>query len=171
MAPATRYMPRLILTALAAITAGAFCSPLVRAEICMFRDAEGNVTYTNVKAAEPTGAKKIRCFEPASSPAPAAAKTSPSKGTESAGKNFPSVDRDTQRERDAERRRIIENELAAEKRSLEEARQELEKQKSIRLGNESNYQRYLDRVQSYQDAVQTHERNVQALQRELNNLP
>jgi hypothetical protein len=149
------------MTALAAITACALYSPSVSAEICMFRDAEGNVTYTNVKAAAPDGAKRIRCFEPERKPAPAAATAS----------HFPSVDRDTQRERDTERRRIIEKELASEEQSLEKARQQLEQQKSIRLGSESNYQRYLDRLQPYQEAVQTHERNVQALKRELNNLP
>jgi predicted ribosome quality control (RQC) complex YloA/Tae2 family protein len=159
------------MTALAAITACALCSPSVSAEICMFRDAEGNVTYTNVKAAAPDGAKRIRCFEPERKPAPAAATASPSGKTERPGSKFPSVDRDTQRERDAERRRIIEKELAAEEQSLEKARQQLEQQKSIRLGSESNYQRYLDRLQPYQEAVQTHERNVQALKRELNNLP
>ena len=158
------------MTALAAITACALYSPLVQAQICMFRDAEGNVTYTNVKDAAPKGAKKIRCFEPERRSAPAAATTSPTKKARP-DSNFPSVDRDTQRERDAERRRVIENELAAERQSLEKARQELAQQKSIRLGNESNYQRYLDRVQPYEDAVQTHERNVQALQRELDNLP
>jgi len=160
-------MFRFVTTALAAITA---CAPLAHAEICMYRDADGNVTYTNVKAVAPKGAKKIRCFEPERRSAPAAAKTSPSEKARP-DSNFPSIDRNTQRERDAERRRIIENELAAERQSLEKARQELAQQKSIRLGNESNYQRYLDRVQPYEDAVQTHERNVQALQRELDNLP
>lgn len=164
-------MPRFAMTALAAITACALNAPSARAEICMFRDAEGNVTYTNVKSAAPDGAKKVRCFEPERKPAPAATTASPSGNKERPGSNFPSVDRDTQRERDTERRRIIEKELASEEQSLEKARQQLEEQKSIRLGSESNYQRYLDRIQPYQDAVQTHERNVQALKRELNNLP
>lgn len=158
------------MTALAATVACALYSPPVWAQICVFRDAEGNVTYTNVKDAAPKGAKKIRCFKPESKPAPAAAKLGPSE-KERPGSNFPSVDRNTQRERDAERRRIIENELATERQSLEKARQELAEQKSKRLGSESNYQRYLDRVQPYEDAVQSHERNVQALQRELDNLP
>ncbi len=136
----------------------------------MFRDAEGNVTYTNVKAAAPEGAKKIRCFKPESRPSPASAADKPAENRERASSNFPSVDRDTQRERDAERRRLLEEELAAEELRLKQARQQLEEQESVRMGNERNYQRYLDRVQPYQDAVQTYERNVQALQRELNNL-
>ncbi|NIO39134.1 MAG: hypothetical protein GTO41_02385 [Burkholderiales bacterium] len=84
--------------------------------------------------------------------------------------NFPTVDRETQRERDAERRRILEQELSTEQKRLAEALQQLEEQESVRQGNERNYQRYLDRVQPFRDAVETHERNVQALQRELDNL-
>ncbi len=133
----------------------------------MYRDAQGNVTYTNVTAAAPEGAKKIRCFRAASPPAVSASEPQPA---EPPARGFPRVDRDTQRERDAERRRILEEELAAEQGRLEQARQQLEEQESVRLGNERNYQRYLDRVQPYREAVETHERNVQALQRELNSL-
>ncbi|UCH50336.1 MAG: DUF4124 domain-containing protein [Betaproteobacteria bacterium] len=142
------------------------------AEICMFQDAQGNVTYTNVAAAAPKGAKKIRCFQvesppPVSSDAP---QRTESRRTEPPGRDFPTVDRETQRERDAERLRILEQELAAEQRRLAQARQELQEQESVRTGEERNYQRFLDRVQPYQEAVETHERNVQALQREINNL-
>ena len=80
------------------------------------------------------------------------------------------MDQDTQRKRDDERRRILEQELAAEQQRLEEARLQLQEQESIRLGNERNYQRYLDRVTPYREAVENHQRNVEALQRELNNL-
>lgn len=138
----------------------------------MYRDAQGNVTYTNVTTAAPRGATKIRCFQSASPPPTTSAvpqQTKPQRA-ESTESNFPSVDRDTQRERDAERRRILERELAAEQQRLAQARQELQEQESVRTGDERNYQRFLDRVQPYQDAVETHERNVQALQREINNL-
>ncbi len=133
----------------------------------MYRDSDGKVTYTNVKAAAPEGAKKIRCFQAAKPPpvSPAApARAAPPVS------NFPTVDRETQRERDAERRRILEQELSTEQKRLAEALQQLEEQESVRQGNERNYQRYLDRVQPFRDAVETHERNVQALQRELDNL-
>ena len=133
----------------------------------MYRDSQGNVTYTNVSAAAPKGATKIRCFQAA---APPAVSSDAPQRAEPPEPNFPSVDRDTQRERDAERRRILEQELAAEQRRLAQARQELEEQESVRTGDERNYQRFLDRVQPYQQAVETHQRNVQALQREINNL-
>ena len=133
----------------------------------MYRDAEGNVTYTNVTEAPPKDAKKVRCFK-AANPPPVSTSAPPP--PQQSGENFPSVDRDTQRQRDAERQRILEEELATEQASLEDARQQLEEQESVRLGSERNYQRYLDRVQPFREAVETHQRNVQALQRELNSL-
>ncbi len=149
------------------MTAWALCAASALAEICMYRDAQGSVTYTNVAAAAPRGAKKIRCFQ-AASPPPVS--SGAPQRTEPPERDFPSVDRDTQRERDAERRRILEQELTAEQRRLAQARQELQEQEAVRTGDERNYQRFLDRVQPYQEAVETHERNVQVLQREINNL-
>ena len=143
------------------------CTSPAWADICMFRDAEGNITYTNVTAAAPRGAKKIRCFKAAGQPPISTGAPAP---PEPSAGNFPSVDRDTQRQRDAERRGLLEEELAAEEQSLQEARQQLEEQESVRLGSERNYQRFLDRVTPFREAVENHERNVQALQRELNNL-
>lgn len=155
------------MTALCAVAACVVYTSSAWAEICMFRDAEGNITYTNVTAAAPQGAKKIRCFKAAGQPPVSTGVPAPAEP--SAG-SFPSVDRDTQRQRDAERRSILEEELAAEEQRLQEARQQLEEQESVRTGNERNYQRFLDRVAPFRETVENHERNVQALQREINNL-
>lgn len=163
-----RHMIRLAIPLLAAMTGLALCVTSARAEICMYRDAQGNVTYSNVTQSPPKGATKIRCFREAKPPATTSNNTSPPKPD--AKDTFPSVDRDTQRQRDASRRSILEEELAAEERNLQEARRQLEEQESIRLGNESNYQRYLERVQPFREAVENHERNVQALRREIQNL-
>ena len=81
--------------------------------------------------------------------------------------NFPRVDPETQRVRDDTRRRILENELSAEEKSLADARAKLAEQESIRNGDERNYQKVLDRLQPYQETVERHERNVMALQQEL----
>ncbi|WP_228111912.1 hypothetical protein [Zoogloea sp. 1C4] len=80
------------------------------------------------------------------------------------------MDSGTQKARDTDRRRILEEELATEQKSLEAARKELEEQESVRYGNERNYQKVLDRVQPYKDKVQLHERNIEALRREISNL-
>ena len=41
----------------------------------------------------------------------------------------------------------------------------------MRLGDERNYQKYLDRIQGLKDNVALHERNVDALRKEISKLP
>jgi hypothetical protein len=84
--------------------------------------------------------------------------------------HYPKVDSETQKSRDEGRRRILEEELAAEEQKLSEARLKLTEQENIRLGDEKNYQRVLDRLQPYKNAVEEHNKNVGALKRELENL-
>lgn len=144
------------------------CAFPALAEICVYVDHQGHVTYSNVTETPPRGTKKLRCFrEPApaapAQPAAAARPAQPQGG-------LPRVDEQTQKRRDDERRRILEQELASEQRQLEAARKELAAQESTRQGDERNYQRYLDRVQPYHDRVSNHERNIQALQQELANM-
>ncbi len=81
--------------------------------------------------------------------------------------NFPKVDKDTQKARDDGRRRILEDELSTEEKGLSDAKAKLAEQEAVRLGDEKNYQRVLDRLKPYQDAVERHERNVAALKREI----
>lgn len=83
---------------------------------------------------------------------------------------FPRVPEDAQKARDTDRRRILEQEMSAEQRNLEQAKRELAEQEAIRGGDERNYQKVLDRVQPYKDRVGQHERNLQAIQKELGNL-
>jgi hypothetical protein len=87
-----------------------------------------------------------------------------------AQENFPRVDAETQRSRDDSRRKILQDELTAEEARLVEARAKLAEQEAVRLGDEKNYQKKLDRVQPYQEAVGEHEKNVAALKKELGNL-
>jgi|SRR5581483_65753 len=140
-------------------------APLL-AEVCLYRDSEGRVTYSNVTEAPPKGAKKIRCFEEAQA---APARPAPAAKAPARGDGFPKVDRDTQRKRDDDRRRVLEQELDAEKQQLDAAQKSLAEQESVRYGEERNYQRFLDRVQPYRDAVANHERNIEAIQQELAN--
>lgn len=66
-------------------------------------------------------------------------------------------------------REILEKELAAEQALLAKAKQELADQESIRNGDERNYARVQERLQTYKDTVDLHEKNVEALKRELGN--
>ena len=77
------------------------------------------------------------------------------------------MNENTQKARDDERRRILEQELADETKQLAQAKEQLTAQEAVRNGNERNYERFLERVQPYRDAVATHERNIEAIKREI----
>jgi hypothetical protein len=81
--------------------------------------------------------------------------------------DFPRVDAAAQRSRDSDRKRILQDELAREKTRLEEIRKEYNGGEPERLGNERNYQKYLDRVERLKDDITRSESNVASLRREL----
>jgi hypothetical protein len=142
------------------------------AETCKYVDGEGRVIYSNTPNSPPKGATKVKCFEdPSPKPAPASAKNSDAKpGNSDTKAKKPRVSEDTQKTRDDERHRILEQELADETKQLTQAKEQLAAQEAVRNGNERNYERFLERVQPYRDAVATHERNVDAIKREIANL-
>jgi septal ring factor EnvC (AmiA/AmiB activator) len=155
------------------LLAALLCSPLVRADIFKCVDEAGHVTYTNNK---PSGkgcntlARDQAVSSVPGSGRPAAAPSTPSNGASSGSAGFPRVDSGTQKARDTDRRRILEEELAAEQRSLEGAQKQFSEQEAVRYGDERNYQKVLDRLQPFKDKVQLHERNIEALKREIGNL-
>lgn len=139
------------------------------ADIYKCVDAQGRVTYTNDKSTS-RGCTPLSSDLPVSSIPPVTRPQPQAAPSGASGGSFPRVTADTQRERDDSRRRILMNELAAEEASLLEARKNLEEQESIRLGDERNYQKKLDRVQPFKDKVALHERNIEALRKEIGNL-
>lgn len=130
-----------------------------QAEIFKCIESDGHVTYSNVPSKN--------CKTLNLDPVPPATRTAPKSASPS---TFPKVDDTTQRARDSERRRILENELTAEQKNLEQAKKELAEQEAIRNGNEQNYQKVLDRLQPFQDKVALHERNIEAIKKEIANL-
>jgi hypothetical protein len=134
-----------------------FLSQAAHADIYKLVDEDGRVTYSNTPL---KGAKKIH-LEPISTIAP------PKPKPAATPQNFPRVDNETQKKRDGTRRDILEQELAAEQKLLEEARKNLAEGEATRLGDERNYQKYLDRVQGLKDSVTLHEKNIDALNKEL----
>lgn len=80
---------------------------------------------------------------------------------------FPKVDGAAQRARDGDRRRILEDELSREQRRLDELRAEYKNGEPDRLGNERNYQKYLDRVARLEEDIARTESNIASLRREL----
>jgi len=135
----------------------------LRAEIYECVDAGGNKRFTNIKS-EAKGCKLMDIVpNTVSAPKPKTETKGPA--------NFPRVDAKTQKQRDSDRRRILEQELVNERKLLDEAKKDLADQEAIRLGSERNYQRVLDRLEPYKKRVKLHEDNVANLQKELANLP
>ena len=132
---------------------------LARADMWKCIDNDGNTRYTNVKG-DAKGCKGLT-LEPINT-APA-----PPRAPQQKPANFPSVDSDTQRSRDAGRRKILEQELALEQLHLDSAKKQLTEQKDVRLGNEKNYARVEERLKPYEEKVKLHEVNVESLRKEL----
>lgn len=147
-----------------ALLATLLAAPL-HAEIYECLDENGNRRFTNIKA-EARGCKPLALAPLNTVPPPAAAKPKPAAPAASSA-TFPKVDAPTQQQRDADRRRILEAELASEQKLLEQARRELAEQEAVRLGSERNYQRVLDRLEPFQKRVQLHETNIANLRKEL----
>lgn len=80
---------------------------------------------------------------------------------------FPRVEAATQRTRDSDRKRILQDELSREQARLEEIRKEYNGGEPERQGNERNYQKYLDRVERLKGDISRSESNVASLRREL----
>ena len=81
--------------------------------------------------------------------------------------NFPRVDRDAQRARDIDRRRILEEELKSEREKLFRLRSEFNNGQPERQGDERNYARYQERVARMQEDIERAEANISSLNREL----
>jgi hypothetical protein len=128
-------------------------------------EADGRPHYTNIK--KETEGKQCTVVTKEVSVVPTPSAPAKAAGAEKSSSDFPKVDRDTQKARDASRRRILEEELAAEEKGLVDAKAKLAAQEAVRYGDEQNYQRVLDRLKPFQDAVERHERNITALKKEL----
>lgn len=132
---------------------------VARAEMWKCVDQDGNTRYTNVRT-DAKGCKALN-LEPIN--------TAPATRAQQKPANFPSVDNDTQKQRDAGRRKILEQELAQEQQQLEAAKKQLAEQKDTRYGSEKNYARVEERLKPLEEQVKLHESNVESLRREIAN--
>lgn len=138
------------------------------AEIFKCADAAGNITYSNMQG---RNCKRLNIeVVTGSSHARSAPGSNGSAASSSSPASFPRVDGPTQKVRDDDRRRILDQEVAAEQKLLEQSRRELSEQEAIRNGDERNYQRVLDRLQPFKDRVALHERNIEAIRKEISHL-
>lgn len=140
----------------------AFAAQFAHAEMWKCVAEDGNTRYTNVKS-DAKGCKALTLGPVNTAPT---TKAPPQKQKPV---NFPSVGTDTQRQRDAGRRKILEQELAQEQQQLALAKKQLAEQQEMRSGSEKNYARVEARLKPYETRVRLHKGNVESLRKELAN--
>lgn len=162
-------MKKLLLrTSLTIGLASVLAVPLAQAQIYRCESPDGtplfqNAPGKNCKALDLPSLTTVPSVRlPASAQRTTTANAAPS--------DFPRVDAAAQRSRDSDRRRILEDELGREQSRLEEFRKEYNGGEPERLGDERNYQKYLDRVARLKDDITRSESNVAALRRELDSV-
>ena len=135
-------------------------SAWAQAEIYKSVDADGHVTYSSTPS---KGAKRLG-LEP-EAPAPGYSMPRPHEPrrprASASPPDFPKVDRSTQRYRDNARRKILEDELAAEEKLLAEARAGLKQAEASRAEA---------KLKTLREDVVLHEGNIGALKTELSSV-
>lgn len=148
---------------------------LAMAEIYKYVDADGRVTYSNVKL---KGSQRLD-IEPADSNFGTMERTPAGKRPETSRSptpsNFPKVDSTTQNQRDVKRKDVLRAELESERQALERAKQayaEGEANPEISRGPNGktfrNMPKFQEKMSNLQAAVDVHQRNIELLTRELN---
>jgi len=153
-------------TLAAVVLLAAPAASLAGSDIYVCRDAEGRKTYQNTSAGKGCTRLDIQpaltVAAPRQQSARAAADARPISPV-----NFPRVDGQTQRARDGDRRRILEDELGAEESRLEALRAEYNNGAPERQAADRSNARYQERVARLQADVQRTENNIASLKREL----
>jgi hypothetical protein len=131
----------------------------------------GNL-YTDALSAKDAAAKGCKTLEGApitviQSQMPRVAPRATASPGSSGGEKVSSQD---QRARDADSRNILEAELRKEEEALAALKKEYKNGEPDRLGDERNYQKYLDRVAAMKAAITRKEADVASIKRELSKL-
>ncbi len=135
-------------------------------EIFRCTDDEGRTVFQNTGAGK--NCKRMDVQPIMTVPAPKLPPAARSGGGERATPaSFPRVDGETQRSRDSDRRRILEDELRLEEERLARLREEFNNGQPERRGDERNFARYQERVARLQEDIQRSESSLAALKREL----
>lgn len=161
------------------------------AEIYKHVDAEGRVTYSNIKPkglplCESSRSQKncqTRLEIDPDTTTSISNERSKAKTTGTTSKrtatpeSFPRVDKDTQNQRDSKRRSILQNELDAEKAALEEAKKAYAEGESnpevyhTASGQTfRNVPKFEAKMKSLKENVDNHQKNIELLQKELDSL-
>ena len=126
--------------------------------------------YTNALSAKDAKEKGCRTLEGAPVTVISPPKRAGSVGSSpSAAANR--IDPQLQRARDSDARRILEGELRREQDRLSYLRKEYNNGEPERLGNERNYQKYIDRTADLKASIARKESDIAAIKRELAKVP
>ncbi|MDP3088060.1 MAG: DUF4124 domain-containing protein [Methylotenera sp.] len=151
------------------------------AEIYKRVDADGRITYSNIKT---KGASRLE-FDPDAN----VISNERDRRNSDGGSNkrtatpdsFPKVDKDTQNQRDSKRQDILQSELDSEKVALEAAKKALAEgaakpeiyQRKNANGSTSTFRnvaKFDEKIKNLQADVDSHENNIKLLQKELDAL-
>lgn len=147
------------------------------AEIYKRVDADGRVTYSNVKT---KGATRLELDPDANTISNDRPKTNTNKRT-ATPEAFPKVDKQTQNKRDDKRKDILQSELESEKAALDQAKKAYAEgeskpevyQKKNANGTTSTFRnvpKFDEKMKDLQDDVDIHQKNIELLQKELDSL-
>ena len=173
-----KFILKSLITFLGALLTALMLPLLAQAEIYKTVDANGNVTYSNVKI---KGAKKLD-LEPADTNFGNDANNSGNNEIKRVPKtrtatpaSFPKVDADTQNQREGKRKEILKSELDGEKQALDEAKKayaEGESKPEVFKTKDGktlrNVAKFQEKMKSLQAEVDAHQRNIDLLTKEIN---
>lgn len=147
------------------------------AEIYKRVDADGRITYSNVKT---KGATRLELDPDANTISNERAKSSSNTNNTrrtATPEGFPRVDKDIQNQRDGKRKDILRNELEAEKEALEQAKKayaEGESNPEVYKTKDGatfrNVPKFEEKMKNLQADVDSHKKNIELLQKELDSL-
>ena len=149
------------LLACSTLVAASVVASAARADDTLYKcvDEHGNTTFTN------TGSTK-GCTKLNVDPVVIPKLVTPTKQA-STPSGFPKVDSSTQKARDNDRRRILEDELHDKENQLAQLKQEYNNGEPERQGNERNYQRYLDRRDQLKQDIARAENDIASIRNEI----
>ena len=141
-----------------------------QADVFLCVDEHGKKEYKNTGATK--GCKKVDLPGINIIPTPVATPSGKKSNGENTASpsNFPKVDENTQKARDADRRQILLDELKAEELKLANLRKEFNNGEPERRGDEKNYAKFQERTTMMKEDISRTEKNIEALKREIANL-
>jgi len=160
------FGPGMSALAIAAALAGPSLAQ-ASSEIFVCRDADGRKVYQNTGGGKGCTRLDVQPALTVAAPRQPATRLATAETKAISPATFPRVDTQTQRARDGDRRRILEDELGSEEAKLQSLRVEYNGGQPERLPGERVDARYQERLTRLQADLKRTENNIASLKREL----